>query len=178
MGAFDVSTAWRGAASLYKDALRDLINLNDVNCIVEIGVDCGFSFFTLAKDFPNAVVIGIDAYTQYGSAEQAKSHVLAHIGEFKNARLIIADSIVTSKSWRQPENYLDIDILHIDGDHMFDSVKSDFEAWNDYVMIGGAIMFHDINAFPNDVGRFFDSLSGKKIKLEPNGPGLGIWIKE
>jgi predicted O-methyltransferase YrrM len=177
MGAFDGSSAWRSAAQEYHAALRQLIDIEDVNCIVEIGVDFGFSFFTLAKDFPKARVIGIDAYVEYMEGKTAKEHVQRHLGEFKNASLIVADSIQIAKAWLDPSNYLDIDILHIDGDHSPAGSKADFENWLPYVIPGGVVMFHDINAFPQGPGKLFSQLDGTKIAVDNTGPGLGLWVK-
>jgi len=178
MNAFDCPSAWTSAANEYKQALSTVIkDLDDVRCIVEIGVDYGYSFFTMARDFPKASVFGIDAYVEYGTAQQAKSHVLSNIASFPNAKLIQGDSVQVLAMWRQPENYLDIDILHIDGDHSYDGVKRDFDAWSPVVLSGGVIMFHDINSFPS-VRKFFNELPGKKIEVDQGGAGLGIWVKD
>lgn len=178
MGAFDCPSAWVGAGSEYKGALAKVIdNFDDVRCIVEIGVDYGYSLFTIARDFPKAKVFGIDSYTEYGTASVAKAHVLSNIAAFSNANLIQGDSAQVRKLWQLPENYLDIDILHIDGDHSYDGVKRDFDNWSNAVMPGGIVMFHDINAFPS-VRKFFNELGGKKIEVDCGGPGLGIWVKD
>lgn len=173
--ALNVSSAWKSAATEYKDAIKDI---GEINCIVEIGVDFGYSLFTLANDFPNAVVFGFDPYLEYGHANDAKSHVLRHVKHFPNIRLELLSSIDGHNLWRKPTNYMDIDLLHIDGDHSYSGVSSDFNTWVAAVRPGGAIMFHDIYAFPNDVGKFFSELEGNKVKLNAGGPGLGIWFKE
>jgi hypothetical protein len=37
-----------------------------------------------------------------------------------------------------------VDMLHIDGDHSYEGVKSDYEKWKHLVKSGGMIVFHDI----------------------------------
>jgi hypothetical protein len=174
--AFNVSTAWHGAASEYRDAVQKLIR-GDVRVIVEIGVDFGFSLFTFCIDFPDAVVFGVDSYKEYEHASRAMDHVLSHIKEFDNAVLKMKDSESAYKEWREADKYLDIDILHIDGDHTYEGVSKDFEMWSQAVRPGGVILFHDINAHAASVGKFFDGLEGKKVKVDTGGPGLGIWRK-
>lgn len=177
MPAFDCPTAWVGAGSQYLNAINDLIkDKSQVRCIVEIGVDFGYSLFTIARDFPNAKVFGIDSYNEYHHAPQAKSHAMSHIGMFPNAMLIEGTSDAVRKLWQKPENYLDIDILHIDGDHTYQGVSNDFNLWINAVAPDGIVMFHDIYAHDGP-RKFFSELKGKKIELDQGGPGLGIWIK-
>jgi predicted O-methyltransferase YrrM len=37
-----------------------------------------------------------------------------------------------------------IDVLFIDADHAYESVRADYETWLPYVKVGGLILFHDI----------------------------------
>lgn len=173
--AFMVSTGWRGAAKCYRTFVD---TIGDVNCIVEIGVDRGYSLFTFARDYPNAIVIGFDSYQHYADANEAKQHVLKYLPHFPNARLEVLSSDAGSKLWRDPSIYMDIDVLHIDGDHMYPSVVSDFNNWHKAVRPGGVVLFHDINVFPNDVGKFFNALPGKKLTGDKDGPGIGAWFKD
>lgn len=171
--AFQVSSAWIEASRVYKNYLQ---SLKQVHCIVEIGVDFGYSFFTLAKDYPNATVIGIDPYHDYGHWQQAREHVLRYLPDFKNARLIEMKSEGFAIEWKKPDVYCDIDILHIDGDHSLEGVTRDYENWAKFVRPGGAILFHDVEAFPESVGKFFHSLPEKKIVCA--GCNLGILFKD
>lgn len=171
--AFNVNSAWRVCGMLYKEQLKEL---KDIRVIVEIGTDWGYSFFTLARDFPDAAVYSIDDW-RYHDAERAKVHVRHMLHDFKNARLLELESSVAYRWWRQPENYLDIDLLHIDGDHSGEGVKKDYESWGSIVRPGGAIMFHDIYSCP-EVGAVFKQLEGRKVEIDQNGPGLGILFKD
>ena len=42
-----------------------------------------------------------------------------------------------------PSRFIDYDLLFIDGDHSYDGVYKDLEAWYDNLMIGGHVLFHD-----------------------------------
>lgn len=170
-----VRSAWSSAASKYLAAIEK--DTSDVNVIVEIGVDLGYSLFTLARDFPNALVVGVDNFS-YSDGEAAKAHVEKYLIDFPNVRLLAAESGDANRWWKDPSNYLDIDLLHIDGDHMYDSVKRDFELWSTFVSPDGVVMLHDVCSFKEHVGRLFDEISWKKKLIDENGPGLGILFKD
>lgn len=174
--AFNVSSAWKSAANEYKHAMSMMAD-DSVHCIVEIGVDFGYSLFTFARDFPNAIVFGVDDFAHHHDAEDAKRISHSFLNEFKNARIIHLESAEALKEWREPTNYLDIDILHIDADHSYEGVKRDFELWSPCVRPGGLILFHDIISHKENVGKFFDELVGEKMRLDIRGAGLGAYIK-
>jgi cephalosporin hydroxylase len=45
-----------------------------------------------------------------------------------------------------------LDLLFIDGDHTYEGVKADFEAYAPLVRSGGVIAFHDIAEHPKESG--------------------------
>lgn len=171
--ARSVPSAWVENTAEY---LRLLEGIGDIYTIVEVGVHYGYSLFTFAHDHPNAVVVGVDNFS-YGDSKDAERHLANHLPEFKNIRMIALDSATAASWWGKPENYLDIDVLHIDAGHQYHEVKNDFELWSKFVRPGGVILFHDIRSFPNDVGRFFDELVGRKDKID-FGAGLGAFYKD
>lgn len=174
--AFSVRSAWGSAGREYLAAIKDRID--HVSCIVEIGVDWGYSFYTLARDFPNALVFGIDHFKEMEDGQSAMKHVQEMLPHFKNVKLILAPSQEAYKNWRKPTNFLDIDILHIDGDHSEPGVRFDIEAWGTCVRPGGIIMMHDINNFSHIKTIFEELEGGEKIIVDKQGPGLGIFIKD
>jgi predicted O-methyltransferase YrrM len=52
-------------------------------------------------------------------------------------------SVEEAKKWNKP-----IGLLHIDGNHSDEGVKSDYNAWFKHVVKGGTIAFHDYNLSP------------------------------
>jgi len=167
---FNQPSAWKGLEEIYT---KQIAEIGPIRTIVEVGVDYGFSLFHFAKDFPEATVIGVDAYNhpQY-TEHNAEQWVLRFLNEFKNVFLIKADSIEAARLL-----HCSIDLLHIDADHTYEAVKADFAAWEPKVRSGGCVMFHDTISFPNDIGRFFIELKGTKINF-PLYNGLGFWFKD
>jgi len=60
-------------------------------------------------------------------------------------------SVKAAKSWKLP-----IGLLRIDGDHSYEGVSQDYEAWYKHVVHGGVIAFHDYNLSP--VKNFVDEV--------------------
>ena len=167
--AFGPPSAWANDALFYKQLIKQ--KEKHIRCIVELGVHFGYSLFTMAKDFPDAIVMGVDNFS-YHDSEDARAHVMKFSPEFPNVRILEGDTVTTAKSWHHPELYLDIDVLHIDAGHNLADVAADFEAWAPYVMPGGVVLFHDINT-TDGVRQFFDELDGEKAELG----NLGAWYK-
>ena len=74
-----------------------------------------------------------------------------------------------------------IDILHIDGDHSYESVKNDFETWSKFVNEDGVILLHDtcvenINGNEYGVKRFFEEIDLPKCTFTHTF-GLGVVSK-
>lgn len=53
---------------------------------------------------------------------------------------IISTSLDALKSWSYP-----IKLLFIDADHAYQAVRDDFLSWEKYVVLGGLIVFHDVD---------------------------------
>jgi len=169
-GALGVPSAWLGAGKVYKSMIGDI---GPVNLIVDIGIHWGYSMFKLAIDYPDAVVFGVDNFS-YSDAEKARAHINAWKVCFKMI-VLEGDSIELGKKFKLP-----IDILSIDGDHSYDGVKGDFDAWTKNLRRGGVVLFHDTEHYDNQCGvpRFFKELPGRKVAHSAGGPGVGIWFKE
>jgi glycosyltransferase involved in cell wall biosynthesis/tetratricopeptide (TPR) repeat protein len=182
--SFHPLSAWQGLENAFQPLLEPI---GPPRTIVEVGVGYGYSLFALAAAAPEATVFGIDPYDDLKEADRqrladldaqavlssqaAEAWVRAHLSEFPNARLIKDTSLRAASKFAQS-----IDVLHIDGIHTLDDVRRDFCAWEPLVRPGGCVLFHDTRSFPEDVGRFFDSLAGYKTEIV-QGCGLGAWYK-
>lgn len=82
-----------------------------------------------------------------------------------HVNVIVSESIIASTFWDGKP----IRLLFIDGDHSYNSTKSDFEAWSKYIETGGVLAFHDVGDSWPGVTRFTEELisnnSNYKLKL-------------
>ena len=70
-----------------------------------------------------------------------------------------------------------IDLLHIDGNHEYESVKKDFEKWFPKLKKGGTILVHDILVKREDYGvaKFWEEISKNFFtKIHRKEFGLGV----
>lgn len=77
--------------------------------------------------------------------------------------------------WDKP-----IDLLFIDDDHTYDTIKENFMKFEPFVKSGGYIVFHDVTnsaveAVKAQVRKFVDELGN--CKIYPGAFGLAVWIK-
>lgn len=93
------------------------------------------------------------------------------IAEAKVKSLIVpikSDSAAAAAAWSGPK----VGLLFIDGDHRYEAVKRDFEAWLPHVAPGGVVAFHDYSRpFPKSrqfpgVVRFIDELRAQMPNAE------------
>lgn len=164
-----VSTAWKG---LPDHAIGFIQPVGQVKTIVEIGVDWGFSFFTFCSNYPDAKVVGVDPF-YHADGILAEIHVRTWLEQFRNGELLKLESADALNHYVKNGVGM-IDVLHIDADHRYESVKRDFTLWSPLVRSGGVVLFHDITSHSNTVGKFFNELDGDK-KTTSASAGLGAY---
>lgn len=163
----NIVSAWTG----HFHFARWAVNRMQPTTIVDLGVDYGFSTFTFALD-NIGTVYGVDWFE--GDPNTGYRNSLEHVlnikdtYEFNNVVIVKADFNELAKVWESP-----IDILHIDGFHSYEAVKNDYITWAPLVRQGGLILFHDTEAYPDDVGRFFNEITLPKTNFK-NSAGLGV----
>jgi len=182
--AFGSPSAWRGLEQRFQDLLE---GIGPIRTVIELGVEFGYSLFSLAAALPHATVIGIDPYKslpettrdrlrQLGMAGVAGTNEAEHwvrrfLPEFRNALLLRATSEEVARRFIGR-----IDVLHLDAVPTYEDVQADFDLWESKLRPGGCVLFHDTVSFPNSVGRFFRELPGRKVHIR-DCHGLGAWYK-
>lgn len=168
--AFDAPSEWKGLDLLYR---KHLASVSPIRAILEVGIDYGFSLFTMARDFPGAMVVGVDRYWNDCGHPDAEPWVMRWLPSFPNV-------IVVKETTERAAEILhcEFDVIHIDAIHDMANMTGDFNRWSPKLRNGGCMMFHDVNdpaLFP-EAKAFFEGLPGEKALIDPHH-GLGFWYK-
>jgi hypothetical protein len=149
---------------------------------VDLGVDWGFSTFCFA--LPRiGQVYGIDCFTGDDFTGKRDISIYEMILD-KQEKLHLKDNLTfikgyfddVAKTWDKK-----IDILHIDGDHKYESIKNDYETWSKFLSENGVILLHDtcveeINDKEYGVKKFFEEIDLPKVNFTHTF-GLGVISK-
>jgi predicted O-methyltransferase YrrM len=126
--------------------------------IVEIGSWRGRTSAALAigaRDGGGAKVFAVDPFVDYTGRgvnttffypADNVNHFWANlerVGVKDRVTLIQKTGIDGAKVWKKKKK--DIGLLFIDGNHEYEFVKADFEAWEPFVAVGGMICMHDLD---------------------------------
>jgi len=174
------ATAWYG----HRPFAQWLVSYLKPQVTVDLGTDWGFSAFSFA--IPRiGHVYSIDNFTGDSfigeqDTEAKYNYVMAKREKLfltQNTTIIKGDFSEVAKNWNQK-----IDILHIDGDHLYESVKNDYETWSKFVKDDGVILFHDtcVEDFNGNVTygvkKFFEEIDLPKCNFTHTF-GLGVVSK-
>lgn len=167
-------TQFNSAFVGHQDFCQWLVRTMRPKITVELGTDEGYSFFNFAIPGIGSV-FGVDDWTHpfhQGSGGPKRERIATNL--LPNMHILDGSFTTVAKAWSI--NRETIDLLLVDGSHDFNSVKEDFENWSPFLTSGSVVLFHDTRSFPNDVGRFFNSLEGARFEF-PHAHGLGVWTK-
>ena len=180
---------WSGHRNLGYDLIANL----EPETVVELGSFYGCSAFAMGqaiKDKTLHTVLwaidfwgGIDVYTEDSYKEDI-------YGAFKNIRDQVYDErylkMLKMTFDEAADRFEDqsIDILHIDGSHLYEDVKHDYELWKSKVKTDGVILFHDVGKDIVNGSIMGSHIFWEELKLEnprtlefPFSCGLGIWCQ-
>jgi predicted O-methyltransferase YrrM len=140
---------------------------------LELGVNCGISLRLFADLTPGCQWTGIDAW-------QNQWHWTDMPERETNARqLADGQAISLVKGYFQPEVERlgrKWDVIHVDGNHDWWSVASDFRlAWQ-HVQPGGVVLLHDICFQAVDVPWFWSTLKRAGYRTEENASACGLGV--
>jgi len=121
-------------------------NINVLGCIVEIGSYHGRSAIALALG-SNRDVYCVDLFAPFKNPqghEFSGEYVEIFFKNIKdyNIHAVKGRAEDVAKWWDKP-----IALLFIDGDHIYQEVKKDFEMWIPLVVEGGFVMLHDTRMY-------------------------------
>jgi cephalosporin hydroxylase len=117
--------------------------------VVNIGIMWGCTLWCLREGAPEANLFGIDIAPDKWPIQDRTA---------LNATIIQADS-------RTCPFHLPIDLLLIDGDRHYATVKADIENWTPRLGVGGVVIFHDYSPTANNL-RQFPELEGVKRAVD------------
>ena len=171
-------SGWIGHAPFLKYLMRE----QKPSIFVELGVHNGFSYF-----------VGCQAISEFNL--QKKAYAVDHwLGDqqagffddsiFETVKQLNSKyskfSTLVKKSFEDARAEFansSIDLLHIDGYHSYESVKSDFESWLPKMRKDGVVLLHDIHVRRNTFGvyKFWAEIKSKYETIEFVGShGLGV----
>ncbi len=175
------TSAWIGNIPL----ARYLIRAMKPNLFVELGTHFGVSYFNMCDEISRV---------NYGGKAFAIDNWIGdkHSGFYSNEVFEIVQeenkkyefSTLLRMQFHDALNSFEnesIDLLHIDGEHTFESVSQDFELWLPKMKSDGVILVHDIGVFREDFGvwKFWDQVKQKYKTFETfHSFGLGIIFLE
>lgn len=172
------STCWAG----HRGFAEWLVSYLKPEVVVDLGVDWGFSTFSFAMPRIGHVY-GVDTFEGDDFTGKTGGYNYDYVLS-KREKLFMNDNVTfirgyfddVAKTWDKK-----IDILHIDGDHKYESIKNDFETWSKFVSDDGVILLHDTcveNAFGNEYGvkKFFEEIDLPKCTFT-HTYGLGVVSK-
>jgi hypothetical protein len=151
--------------------------------IVELGTHHGISF----SAFCNAVkryglatrCYAVDTWQGDEHAGFYDESVFSNVSAFVEQNYSSFATLIRSSFDAATGLFADnsIDILHIDGLHTYEAVKTDFEAWLPKLSDRGVVLFHDIAIYERSFGvwQFWQEISQHYPSFEFNhGCGLGV----
>jgi hypothetical protein len=161
-------SAWLG----HRNFANWLVETVQPKITVDLGVDWGHSTFYLAE-MEIGDVYGVDSFEgdNHAGIRDTFEYVTSTKEKYKfdNITFIKGYFDQVASTWDKQ-----IDILHIDGFHTYDAVKNDYETWKGFLKEESVVIFHDTEAFPADVGKFFDELEMPYKMKFIHSAGLGI----
>lgn len=173
---------WSGHLPFANDLIADV----EPKLLVELGTHYGESYFgfcqAVAENNIPCVCYAIDTWVGEPHAGYYDESVYAEVSSY-NAENYSAFSYLLRTTFDEARpNFSEesIDILHIDGLHVYEAVSHDFYSWLPKIKTGGLVLLHDIIGRHGDFGvwKLWEELStlGSQFAFTHDW-GLGIFQK-
>ncbi|MFM0051917.1 glycosyltransferase [Caballeronia grimmiae] len=151
--------------------------------IVELGTHNGFSYGVWCQAVERLGLLtrcyAVDTWRGDVHAGQYDESVFLELSQYNNLTYPGFSSLIRSSFDDALAHFPDgsIDLLHIDGQHDYESARHDFESWLSKMSARGIVLFHDTNVRERDFGvwRLWSQLSQSYPCFEfLHGYGLGV----
>lgn len=170
-----IESTWKG----HQNFACWLVQFLKPKTIVDLGFDRGLSALSFAYR-NKGDVFAIDWFEEVNYATKcfALDSAFRNISNairfnyVKNIHLFVGPFADIAKKWVRK-----IDILHIDGAHSYSLAKKHFDHWKPFLTQNSVILIHDILAFPDETGQFFQDLEIEHKITFLNAQGLGVASK-
>lgn len=162
----------------YYHAYASVARVLRPKAVLEIGVRRGYALVAMLRGFPGIQrIVGIDTEGWVNSSQTLAFENLRAIGYVGELELPVASSRGFSSSLGSAQ----FDIVHVDGDHSYESAVADILEYWPFVRSGGALIVDDLQQF--DVMRALVDALPKLKQLSgsfyfPTGTGWRILVKE
>jgi hypothetical protein len=126
---------------------RLAVEADGAGCIVEVGSFRGRSTVALARGASSSRVFAIDPHEsftgvlggKFGPEDRAAFFkAMLRSRGYERVRLVNLSSEIVTPGWREP-----VRLLWIDGDHSYEGVRRDWEAWKPHLVPHAVIAFDD-----------------------------------
>jgi GT2 family glycosyltransferase len=175
---FGDTSAWH----LHKPFAYELMYRLKPEVFVELGVQNGNSYFTFCQSVEehnlSTICYGIDHWSgdEFTGNYSTRTYeeVIDHNQKFSDFSYLIKSNFNDASSQFSNNS---VDLLHIDGNHSYESVSEDWLKWRDKLTHRGIVLFHDISEKKSGFGVW--KLWEELIIEYPNfsfkyGSGLGV----
>jgi hypothetical protein len=161
----------------------DLVAAMRPSMIVELGTHYGESYFAFCQAIVECGVVcksfAIDTWRGDLNTGAYGEAVFREVSAYNQQHYATFSTLVRSHFDDALDQYPNgsIDLLHIDGLHMYEAVRHDFDVWSPKVRPGGIILLHDTQIRRDDFGvwRLWTELCGRYESFEfPHSCGLGV----
>jgi predicted O-methyltransferase YrrM len=143
-----------------KHFLQHLIETNNFETMIEVGVDTGKSTFYLLDNIPNLKIFAIDTDIKKFYNQAVKDKYKDRLIPIQGFSYIVADTL--------PNNIADL--IFIDADHSYEAVKKDIIKFSPKLKENGILTGHDID-YPG-----VNKAVNEMIKDFDVGPNY-VWVK-
>jgi hypothetical protein len=172
--------------SMHLPFAYDLMRNLAPEVFVELGVKQGESYFSFcqsaAENQINVQCYGIDSWRGDIQTGELDPEIQKEVAEY-NWRYSSFSELKVMLFSEALADFVDgtIDLLHIDGTHLYEDVKTDFESWLPKLSPNGIILFHDVMLRDRAFGvwKLWEEIAREDNSfLFEFGYGLGIWKKQ